>query len=134
MEEKKVRTFGEGICEYCGKPYMRKSPQQRYCNGCQKEAHQRDAREREHMKAAQRKAEREAKKPKQEEFKPCRKMKTCIYGGSLHSSPHAGRYCNYIGITGRPRGCKPSECDKYKRRKKGARNESEDWNRGLYAN
>lgn len=42
------------------------------------------------------------------------KHKDCIYRGILSWTP----YCNYIGIEKEPRGCKISQCDRYKPGKK----------------
>lgn len=42
------------------------------------------------------------------------KHKDCIYRGYLYWTP----FCDYIGVEKKSRGCKISECDKYKPGKK----------------
>lgn len=110
-----------GICEYCGKPYIKKANHQKYCEECRDEARRRDSRERHRAAREKQKAAKGTKKEKQSnqaEFKCCKKMRTCIYAGSLYTQSSSARYCNYIGITGHSRGCKPSECDKYIRKQR----------------
>lgn len=43
----------------------------------------------------------------------CNKVKNKCFYGVKHGS---GTYCDYIGIEGHRRGCKPEECDKFRRK------------------
>ena len=46
----------------------------------------------------------------------CKKKRTCLYGSTIGSYA----FCDYIGVTGKPRGCPADACTKYepKRRKR----------------
>lgn len=103
-----------GICEYCGKPYQKKAPHQKYCEECRDEARRRDNKARRRQKLAEARKEQETRQVKKDNL--CKKVRTCIYGQYLYDAYTSAMYCNYIGITGHRRGCKPSECKNYHRK------------------
>lgn len=43
------------------------------------------------------------------------KHEDCCYRFLLTHGYRAVHYCDYIGVEGKPRGCKISECDKYRK-------------------
>lgn len=45
-------------------------------------------------------------------------MGTCKYGCYISRNTEGERYCNYLGIMHKRRGCSPEECDKYVKRDK----------------
>lgn len=47
----------------------------------------------------------------------CSKVqKTCVYASFIRNSNYG--VCDYIGVTGKRRGCSPECCDKYEKRGK----------------
>lgn len=95
------------ICIDCGEKYIKKHPSQKRCKECQrkhdKEIHGEAGKRRKKIKYA----------PHIKDPYTCKKTKTCIYGGTAGSL----HICNYLEITGKPRGCPVQNCKEYKRRK-----------------
>lgn len=96
------------ICALCGREFTADRRNAKYCSKeCYKENHNEEKR-----KAwAESRAKRLAEKPKIETVKDC-KHKDCAYKSKM--SNRAIETCDYCLITKMPRGCKISECDKYK--------------------
>jgi len=46
------------------------------------------------------------------------KHKDCVYRSRLSSGGNTCYFCDYIGVTGKPRGCGIADCDKYRKGKK----------------
>ena len=112
-----------GICEWCGKPYIKKANHQKYCEACRDEARKENHKLYWQKKGRELEAKRNWAKRRSQAGQPnndaqniCKRMKTCVYSACLYDTGSTVRYCNYIGIVGHRRGCKPSECTKYKRK------------------
>ena len=53
-----------------------------------------------------------------------KKCRFCIYSRNFctgRESHFSYMYCDYIGVTGKMRGCTPNKCDKFVRTKRGQR-------------
>lgn len=121
-----MKDYGEKVCEICGMVYKRTGPTQKYCPACAHEGkliqtrkHYREIvapkrkierQEGQKRKAQPQKIKRFANKPVNE----C-KRNDCKYHPQ-DSNPNKGT-CDYILLTGRPRGCPVKNCNKYKRGK-----------------
>jgi len=104
-------------CPVCGKPFTVPSLKnaRKYCSPeCKAEGHRRQARKRSMMQGhASPETWREfAGRPKVMTAADCKRCQTCIYRAKSHGSGLVT--CDYLILTGEPRGCDVSEtCGRY---------------------
>ena len=99
------------ICIVCGNEFIADRRTAKYCS---KKCHTRSKSIKAHEDAIEHRISKQKEKSTQPEtIEPC-KHPDCYY----HSAKSTVPTCDYILRTGVPRGCKVSECDKYKPRGK----------------
>lgn len=96
------------ICAQCGREFTADRKNKKYCSS---ECYQKHQCEEKRDAWAEKHAKELAERKKIETIKDC-KHKDCIYRPTRAGS--AIQTCDYCLITKMPRGCKISECDKYK--------------------
>lgn len=99
------------ICIVCGNEFIADRRTAKYCS---EKCHRQCKSIKAHEDAIERRAIKQKEKSTQPETMACCKHPDCYY----HSAKNTVPTCDYILRTGVPRGCKVSECDKYKPRGK----------------
>lgn len=98
-------------CIVCGNEFTADRRTAKYCS---KKCHRQCKSIKAHEDAIERRVIKQKEKSTQPETMACCKHPDCYY----HSAKNTVPTCDYILRTGVPRGCKVSECDKYKPRGK----------------
>lgn len=98
-------------CIVCGDEFIADRRTAKYCS---KKCHRQCKSIKAHEEAIEQRVIKQKEKSTQPETMACCKHPDCYY----HSAKNTVPTCDYILRTGVPRGCKVSECDKYKPRGK----------------
>lgn len=98
-------------CIVCGDEFIADRRTAKYCS---KKCHRQCKSIKAHEDAIEQRIIKQKEKSTQPETMACCKHPDCYY----HSAKNTVPTCDYILRTGVPRGCKVSECDKYKPRGK----------------
>lgn len=98
-------------CIVCGNEFIADRRTAKYCS---KKCHRQCKSIKAHEEAIEQRVIKQKEKSTQPETMACCKHPDCYY----HSAKNTVPTCDYILRTGVPRGCKVSECDKYKSRGK----------------
>lgn len=98
-------------CIVCGNEFVADRRTAKYCS---KKCHRQSKSIKAHEEAIEQRVIKQKEKSTQPETMACCKHPDCYY----HSAKNTVPTCDYILRTGVPRGCKVSECDKYKPRGK----------------
>lgn len=102
-------------CIVCGNEFVADRRTAKYCS---KKCHRRCKSIKAHEDAIERRVIKQKEKSAQPETMACCRHPDCFYHGTKNTTPT----CDYLLHTGTPRGCKISECDKY--RPEGKKNKS----------
>lgn len=110
-----MKSYGTGTCEVCGKEYTRTGSRQIRCPKCAKEINRLRAKQQQREFASLRKRVAKERKwaPKVADPHEC-KRKDCIYKATAGGI----KICDYLGSTGKLRGCPVQGCIKYTKGKK----------------
>lgn len=110
------------ICAQCGKEFTADRRNKKYCSpDCYQKHH---CQEKSRAWAEKRAKQIAKKETTIETVKEC-KHKNCAYRSKM--SNKAIETCDYFLITNKPRGCKISECDKFKPKEKSRRSKVQNW-------
>ena len=96
-------------CIVCGNEFVADRRTAKYCS---KKCHTRSKSIKAHEEVIEQRIIKQKEKSTQPETMACCKHPDCFYHGTKNTTPT----CDYLLHTGTPRGCKISECDKYKPR------------------
>ena len=99
------------ICIVCGNEFIADRRTAKYCS---KKCHRQSKSIKAHEDAIEQRTLKQEEKSTQPETMACCRHPDCFYRSAKNTVPT----CDYILRTGVPRGCKVSECDKYKPRGK----------------
>lgn len=97
------------ICIVCGNEFVADRRTAKYCS---KKCHTRSKSIKAHEEVAEQRIMKQKEKSAQPETMACCRHPDCHYRSAKNTVPT----CDYILRTGMPRGCKVSDCDKYKPR------------------
>lgn len=111
------------ICAQCGKEFAADRRNKKYCSSDCYQKRQCEEKSRAWAEKHAKELE-ERKKTAIETVKDC-KHKNCACRSKM--SNRAIETCDYLLITKKPRGCKISECDKYKPKTKSRRSKVQNW-------
>lgn len=103
------------ICIVCGNEFVADRRTAKYCS---RKCHTKSKSLKPHEDVIEQRNTKEREKSDQPETMACCRHPDCYYHGTKNTTPT----CDYLLHTGTPRGCKISECDKY--RPEGKRNKS----------
>lgn len=99
------------ICIVCGNEFVADRRTAKYCS---KKCHSKSNSIKTHEEAVEQRIIKQKEKNAQPETMACCRHPNCHYRSTKNTVPT----CDYLLRTGMPRGCKISECDKYKPRGK----------------
>lgn len=99
------------ICTVCGNEFVADRRTAKYCS---KKCHTRSKSIKAHEEVVEQRIIKQKEKSAQPETMECCRHPDCYYRSAKNTFPT----CDYLLRTGMPRGCKISECDKYKPRGK----------------